>query len=131
MSRATEPTSIAAPQQGMAAFARAINEADLDAATACFARDACLITPDATAIRGREAIRPLLAQLIARRTEIAVEASGLLPAGDIALVRERWTIHSDGAGGARFTQSSTPTLILRRIDGAWKLAIAAPWGWGS
>ncbi len=121
---------LATPRSACHAFAAALGAGDLDTATACFARDACLITPDATAIRGREAIRPLLAQLIARRTEIAVEASSLLPAGDIALANERWTIHSDGTEGDRFAQSSTSTLVLCRIDGIWKLSIAAPWGWG-
>jgi hypothetical protein len=25
--------------------------------------------------------------------------------------------------------SHHPTLVLRRVEGEWKLAIAAPWGW--
>lgn len=106
-----------------------ISAANLEAASACFTRDACLLTQDATAIHGREHIRPLLAQLIARRTRIAVEQSTLLSAGDVALVRERWTIQIDAAEGARFEQSCSPTLVLRRVEERWKLALVAPWGW--
>ena len=123
-------TSTDTPRQSTAAFARAINAADLDAATHCFAKDACLITPDATTIRGREGIRPILAQLIARESRIEVQASSLLLAGEVALGSERWVIRSAGAQGAVFAQASNPTMVLPLLEGAWKLVIAAPWGWG-
>lgn len=112
-------------------FVRALSAGDLDGATACFARDGCLITPDATAVHGREHVRPLLAQLVARRTEIRVELSTVVGAGEVVLANERWRVRS-GVGGEtpRIEQTLTPTLVLRRIEAEWKLAIAAPWGWG-
>lgn len=97
-------------------------------ATACFVRNGCLITPDATAIHGRDRIRPVLAQLILRRTEITVEGSTTVSGGDVAMAYERWRI-STGVGEAQYTRTIYPTLILRRIEAAWKVAIAAPWGW--
>jgi len=102
----------------------------LDAAASCFARDGCLLTPDGTAVHERRHIRPLLAQMIARRVHIEVEQSSLLLGGDVAFVRERWRLTAAGADGARFEQETDPTLVLRRVEGNWKLAIAAPWGWG-
>ncbi len=105
-----------------------ISVGNLEGATACFARDACLLTQDATAIHDREHIKPLLAQLIARRARIAVEQSNVLCAGDVALARERWTIEIDAAEGKRFEQICDPTLILRRVEEHWKLALVAPWG---
>lgn len=111
-------------------LAQALNARNLDAAAACFAKDACLLTPDSTAIRGRNRIRAVLVQLIARRTQIEVELSSVLGAADVALVRERWTIGSDGVEGARFEQICSATLVLRLIEGEWRLAIAAPWGSG-
>ena len=111
-------------------LARALNARNLDAAASCFAKDACLITPDATAIRGRARIRAVLAQLIARRAQIEIELSCVLMAVDVALVRERWTIGSDGIEGSRFEQSCSTTLVLRLIEDEWRLAIAAPWGNG-
>jgi ketosteroid isomerase-like protein len=118
------------PARGGPPFAAAINAGNLDAATACFARDGCLITPDATAIHGRERIRPLLSQLLARQTEIEVELSSRLGAADVVLVQERWRVRSGGDAAGPIEQLLTPTLVLRRIEDAWKLAIAAPWGWG-
>lgn len=108
-----------------------LSSGDLEAATACFAREACLLTQDATAIHTRERIRPVLAQLIARNVRIDVEQCCVLAAGDIALATERWTIAIDGSEGSRFEQSCTPTLISHRIEERWKLAVVAPWGWGS
>jgi ketosteroid isomerase-like protein len=115
--------------QACFAFVYSLNLGDLNRATACFSRDACLITPDATAVYGRDRIRLVLAQLIAQRAEIEVESSTVLTAGDVALASERWVVRSNGVEGSRFEQIFSSTLILRRIEEAWKLAIVAPWGW--
>jgi ketosteroid isomerase-like protein len=113
--------------QACFAFVYSLNLGDLNRATACFSRDACLITPDATAVYGRDRIRPVLSQLIARRAEITVESSTVLTAGDVALASERWTLRSIAVEGSCFEQALSPTLVLRRIEERWKLALAAPW----
>lgn len=111
-------------------FVQALSNGDLDVATACFTRDGCLITPDATAVHGREHVRALLAQLVARRTEIKVEFSNVVGAGEVLLAHERWRVRSGGVDEApQIEQTLNPTLVLRRIEAEWKLAIAAPWGW--
>jgi AcrR family transcriptional regulator/ketosteroid isomerase-like protein len=110
-------------------FAEAVGNRELDRATRCFARNGCLITADRTAIYGRDRIRPLLAQMIDRRTVIAIETSAVLVTGDLALAAERWSISCDGAGDQRFTLESRPLLVLRRRGTEWKLEIAALWGW--
>jgi ketosteroid isomerase-like protein len=112
----------------MSAFCNAVNAGELERACACFTRDGCLITPDATAVQGREAIGAVLAQLVAAGTRVSVQVSAILAAGDVALGRERWQIHSDAPGGTQFVRESTPTLVLQRVESQWKLAIAAPWG---
>ncbi len=106
-------------------LAQALSRGDLEAASACFARDGCLITPDATAIHGRDRIRPVLAQLIARRTEIEVELSNAIRAGGVVLAYERWNVRSGGVDCPRVTQSWNPTLVLRQGEQDWRLAIAA------
>jgi uncharacterized protein (TIGR02246 family) len=103
-----------------------LSAGDLEGAASCFARDGCLITPDGTAIHGRERIRPVLAQMVIRRTEVEVELSTSISAGDAMLVHERWRVRA-GEDGAQFEQTLHPTLVLKQIEGAWKLAIAAPW----
>jgi ketosteroid isomerase-like protein len=123
--------SAARPAQTGLLFARALSRGDLESASACFLRDGCLITPDATAVHGRDEIRPLLAQLAARRTEIEVELSNAIHAGGALLAYERWKVQAGGIDSPRLTQIWNPTLVLRRgDDDDWRLAIAAPWGWG-
>jgi ketosteroid isomerase-like protein len=111
-------------------FARALNGEDLDAAAACFTRAGCLITPDATAVHGRDQIRHVLAQMVALRTRVLVEASNSIRGGEVILARERWRMRSGEDGGALIEQTLDAVLTLRRIEDTWKLAIAAPWGWG-
>lgn len=92
----------------------------MGAATLLFERHACLVTPDAPATRGRSEIRQILDEMIARRTRIEVLETSLLRAGDVASVAPQ---------GKTFVQKAHPTLVLREIEGIWKLAIAALWGW--
>lgn len=115
------------PEQVTRAFAESVSRGDLRAATRCFAKDACLVTPDATTVRGREDIRPILRQLITSGSRIEVQQSSMLLAGEVAFGTERWVITSPGSEGQPFTRSLTPTMVLRRLEGAWKLAVAIPW----
>jgi ketosteroid isomerase-like protein len=109
------------------AFPELLSAGDLAGTVACFARDACFVTPDATAIHGRDHIRPALAQLIACGTRIESELRQVVMAGEIAWARERWTLRVPGAGGAVVELASTPVLVMRRLEDRWKLAILAPW----
>ncbi len=112
------------------ALPRLLSGGDLEGATRCFARDACLLTPDATAIHERESIRLVLAQLIARRARIECEQGSAIVAGEVAFVRQRWRIDSPSVDGDRFEQACEPAFVLRALEGRWKISIAALWGWG-
>lgn len=109
---------------------RLLSVGDLDGAAACFARDGCLLTPDATAIHDRDHIRPVLAQLIARRARIEVEQGSTIVAGEVAFVHQRWLFEAPTESGERFAQKCEPALVLRELEGSWKISIAALWGWG-
>lgn len=109
-------------------LARALSSGSLDQATACFSREACFVTPDGTAIHGRRQIRHVLAQLIARGVEIEVEGSNVLGGDDVLLVSQRWRICS-GSAANPLVQIVQPVLVMRRVEGDWKLVLAAPWGW--
>jgi uncharacterized protein (TIGR02246 family) len=108
-------------------FIAALQAGQLPTAAACFTREGCMITPDGTAVHGRSEILALLAQLVARRTEIEVEQLVVRRAGDVALATGQLTLRSDGPEGARIAQTCAPTVTLRRIEGVWKIAILAPW----
>jgi ketosteroid isomerase-like protein len=116
------------PRESTRAFAASLSRGDLDAAARCFTKDACLLTPDATAVRGREEIRPILHQLIVVDFRIEVQESAVALAGEVALGTERWLVTSAGSEGSLFTRTLNPTLVLRCLEGTWKLAVAMPWG---
>jgi ketosteroid isomerase-like protein len=116
------------PRESTRALANSISRGDLDGAAHCFAKDACLITPDATAVRGREEIKPILHQLIVARSQIEVQESSVVLAGEVALGTEVWQVTSAGSEGSPFTRTLTPTMVMREIEGVWKLAVAMPWG---
>lgn len=99
----------ATPRLACEALERAMAAGDLNAATACFAPDACLIGADGTQIHGQAAIRSHLAQLVQAGMQLAIEPTGVIVAGETALAQ--------------------PALALRRVGEEWKIAIAAPWGW--
>jgi len=123
-------TTVAAqtPEEVTRALAESVTRGDLKTAIRCFAKDACLVTPDATAVRGREDIRPILHQLIASGSRIEVRESSMILAGEIAFGTELWVVATPGSDGRPFTRSLTPTMVLRQLEGAWKLAVAIPWG---
>jgi ketosteroid isomerase-like protein len=115
------------PRESTRALAASISRGDLDGAAHCFAKDACLLTPDATAVRGREEIKPILHQLIVAGSQIEVQDSSIVLAGEVALGSERWVVTSAGSEGLPFTRTLTPTVVLRQIEEVWKLAVAMPW----
>ncbi len=110
------------------AFIAALQAGQLPTATACFTREGCMVTPDGTSVHGRAEIATLLAQLVARRTEIEVEQLVVRRAGDVALATGRLTLRSDGPEGTRFAQVCDPMMVIHKVDGTWKLALIAPWG---
>lgn len=121
-------TGARTPSESSRALAASISRGDLDAAAHCFTKDACLLTPDATAVRGREEIKSILHQLIVARSQIEVQDSSIVLAGEVALGTETWLVTSAGSEGAPFTRTLTPTMVMREIEGGWKLAVAMPWG---
>jgi uncharacterized protein (TIGR02246 family) len=118
----------AKPENALTSFTAALSGADLGGAAACFTREGCLITPDGTAVHGRAGIAGVLAQLIASRTEIEIDRVVVRRAGDVALASGHVTMRSDGPEGTRFVQACDPMMVIHRVDGAWKLAVIAPWG---
>jgi ketosteroid isomerase-like protein len=108
-------------------LAEAIRAGDLEAAESCFAADACLITPDATAVHGLTEIRAILAQLIEAGAVIQIESGSVVRAGELALGSERLHFRSRGVPHRQTFSAST---VLRRRQEDWRIAIAAPWGWG-
>ena len=125
---ARESREVPAPP-GSDALREAILRGEARKAAACFTRDGCLVTPDDTVVHGRAAIAAVLRQLSANLVGLRAEHLAALAADDVALVYERWTIQLAGPEPDGYVRSPLATLVARRVEGRWKLAIAAPWGW--
>src|SRR5690242_1637804 len=97
------------------AFASALSQGDVSDAAACFTREGCLITPDGTAVHGRSEIAAIVAQMVARRTEIDAEQLVVRTGGDVGLASGRFTMRFDGPEGARLVESCAPTLATQRV----------------
>jgi uncharacterized protein (TIGR02246 family) len=124
---AARPLAPTRAEAAIYTFIAAIGAGDLRGAAACFTREGCLITPDGTAIHGRPHIASILAQMIARRTEIEVEQLVLHRADDVAMASGWFAICSDGPDRARIRQACGPAMALNRVEGSWKIAVLAPW----
>jgi ketosteroid isomerase-like protein len=122
-----EPTAPTGADTAIYRFIATLGAGELSAAAACFTRKGCMVTPDGTAVHGRADIAAILAQLIARRTEIEVEQLVVRQADDIALAIGWFAMRSDGPDGARVSQSCGPTAALQLVEGSWKIAVLAPW----
>lgn len=125
--RGIPPARFADPEATIRTFAAALRNARLGRAIECFAAESVLVTPDATAVSGRDGIGGLLAQLIDQRAEIVADPAGAVVAGDLAFVNQRWQL-TLGSAENRHSQDVMPLLVLRRVMQEWKLAIVAPWG---
>ena len=55
--------------------------------------------------------------------------TSVLPAGDTALVVNRWTLAGTAPDGTRVNMAGTSADVLRRrMDGSWGVLIDDPWG---
>lgn len=118
----------ATPRLACEALARAINQGDLEGALSCFAPGAALVWSDGSTAQGEHAIRARLHELTGAGAEVRIELRGVLVAEDLALAHERWQISCAGVPDPRLAHSPCPSLVMRLLEGEWKLAIAAPWG---
>jgi len=120
---------LATPRESVDAFTAALGHGDLETASNCLAPEATLITPDATAVSGRGTVRGVLAQLIGNGPTIDFEIAGVIEAGTVAFVQQRWRIRSEAIAGTPHLQALTANFVLLRHGTRWHLAILAPWGW--
>lgn len=126
--RVLEGRRLGDPQRISADLADAIRRGDIRGAGECFSRNGCLVTPDDTAVYGREAIVDLLRQLNANVVDLEIDRVRAIAGEEMALSSERWTLRFESPEGS-YRRSSLALLVIKRVEGLWKIAIAAPWGW--
>jgi uncharacterized protein (TIGR02246 family) len=118
------------PAALLAAFLAAINTRDLDTAVGLWRDDAAILQLDGEVQRGRDGITRALRALIDNRIEIHTEVSGIVEAGDLALVTGTLTLSGENGDGSesRFSHRSSSVVIYRRDADGWRIALDAPWG---
>lgn len=117
------------PESVSRAFAEGISALDLEAAGACLAAEACLLTPEGTEVRGRAEAREALAQLTAIHSLIRAEAGRVLISGEMAVAAQRWKVSTrSSARDAAEQQDLSVMLVLKQGEGGWQVAVVAPWG---
>jgi ketosteroid isomerase-like protein len=117
----------ATPEATLRTFAVALDRGDLDTALTCIGRDACLLTPDSTAVTDPNSIRSVLSQLVAMRLGIRAELRKLVISGDLALGRGSWHGQNARPTGPAPGQNWRSTVVLKKVREEWKLQIVAPW----
>jgi uncharacterized protein (TIGR02246 family) len=129
------------PEDWPRAFVERLNAGDLDGVAALYAEDAQFLAPSGETLVGREAIRPVLAELIARQARLSCRVVRAVTAGggaagdgsaeDIAVLYTDFSGETRDASGAVVPLNSRAIEVLRRqADGGWKLIVGDPQGRG-
>ncbi len=109
------------------AFASAMNAGDAAAAAAVFAEDGVEMPPDRPAIRGRAAIERYYREMFAGPVKLSAfrltHREGNV-AGDVAYLAGDSSVMVTPPGAPPAEQSGKYLVVLKRIDGRWKVADA-------
>jgi ketosteroid isomerase-like protein len=108
-------------------FAEAISRGDLDAALACYEAEAALVPQPGQVVRGTAALREAAGGLIALRGPLAITVEEVVEAGELALLRSRWTLRGTGPDGQPVELAGAGAEVMRRqADGSWRFVIDHP-----
>src|SRR5262245_17151000 len=111
------------------AFAQALNAGDVDALISLYEPEAVVAPQPSQVLAGREAIREAMAEYLAKNPKFTLHSRSVIQAGEIALLRSRWTISETDASGKTVEYEVNPTLVMRlQGDGTWRVVIDNPSG---
>ena len=115
------------PQDLPALFLRALTAGDVDEAASLYEPDGVVAPDPDRPVRGRSAIRTMLSGFLAQSPRWLLHDAEVVQAGDVALVRSRWTVAMTDAAGVSTRLDVQPTLVARRqADGRWLVVIDRP-----
>jgi len=104
-----------------------LTDGDLDSVVALYEPDACFLPESGEPLAGRERIRPMLAELIARKTELHGEVVKVMTVGDVAVLYTDWQGQGlDGSAKVIEYRSRAIEVLRRQPDGKWKLIVGDP-----
>jgi uncharacterized protein (TIGR02246 family) len=108
-------------------FAEAISGGDIEAALACYEAEASLVPQPGQVVRGTAALREAVAGLVALKGPLEINVVEVVEAGEIALLRSRWTLQGTGEDGQPVELAGAGAEVVRRqADGSWRFVIDHP-----
>lgn len=120
------------PEDWPRAFEEALNAGDLEAVVALYAPDARFVARSGETLAGRDAIRPVLAGLIAAGTRFRSRVVKTVVVDDVAILYTDFKGTSRDATGRTVEIGSRAIEVLRRQpDRTWKLIVGDPDGRGA
>jgi ketosteroid isomerase-like protein len=110
-------------------FSELLGEGRVDALLELYDDGATFVPEPGRAVRGRDAIRGELEQLVALSPRMSGRLERVLEAGDTALVSYRWQLEATAPDGSPIRQGGLSEDVLRRrSDGSWGVVIDDPYG---
>ena len=106
------------------AVERAFNAGDLDGLVGLYEKDARMVTPDGSVVKGVDAIREQWQGFLAMNGRMTLKTRFAVELDHIALIRTDWSFTSDDAQLA----SSSAEVVRRQSDGTWLYVIDHPFG---
>jgi uncharacterized protein (TIGR02246 family) len=104
---------------------RLVNAGDADALAALYEPGARMVDSSGAVRQGVEAIRSNWAEIVARGFTIALETTYIIESGDLALLRNDYTLRRDGV---EVGSSATAEVVRRQPDGTWLYVLDHPFG---
>jgi uncharacterized protein (TIGR02246 family) len=115
------------PQEIPALFLQAMNAGDVDAVVSLYESEGVIATDGSQIVAGHDAIRSMVSRFLAQKPRFTLHASDAVQAGDLALIRSRWTVALADSAGKQREVHVGPTLVLRRgPDSQWHVVIDRP-----
>jgi len=118
------------PEEWPSLFERHLNAGDLEAVAALYDPGATFVPRSGDTVVGRDAIRAVLAGLIAGKARLRGKVVRVVTAGDIAVLYSDWEGTMAGRSGEVEVHSKAVEVLRRQPDGTWLLVVGDPNGRG-
>jgi uncharacterized protein (TIGR02246 family) len=109
-------------------FFAGFNAGDVDGTAKLYEGSGVFVAQPGMIAEGTAAVREALAQFFALRPQLAMKASRIIVAGDVALALTQWTLEGHGPDGPIHMTGTATDVLRRHADGGWRVAIDNPWG---
>ena len=108
-------------------FGEAISRGDVEAALACYEEGASLVPQPGQIVTGAAALREAVGGFAALKGTLDIRVEEVVEAGDLALLRSRWTLRGTGPDGQPLEMAGAGAEVVRRqADGSWRFVIDHP-----